>query len=114
MDLATFQRITGIGAILFFPMALVGLVGEILGWWNDTGEVLMIVGTSSGLLLSVAMFAACSSMRQVTGVAQGVERANPSLDEANRSLGETNSSLGRMDRKLDEQTVVLREIRDRL
>lgn len=110
-------------AALGFAMAILGIVGEILGWWNDTGEILVTVGTLVGLLVSGGAFIYGAGRDQVTDVKQAV------LDNG-RTLTSVDGKLENLDKlddldvvqaKLDTQTgvlgrqlSVLETIRDRL
>lgn len=48
MDPGTAERILFTLAALGFATAILGIVGELLGWWNDTGELLTAEVPSSG------------------------------------------------------------------
>lgn len=39
--------------VLAFLAVIVGAVGEILGWWNDVGVVLMLSGASTASFLAI-------------------------------------------------------------
>lgn len=94
------------GSALAWAIAALGILGEVLGWWNLLGEVMAIGGSVGGLLLGAAGLVWTASRRQVHLVATGVVAAHTTLDTIDRKLDKLDA--------LDEHTVLLREIRDRL
>lgn len=139
MEWDTAQRIFRIGMILSFLVAALGIVGEVagraesvlraaeaaglgqmLGWWNDIGEVLATVGSIAGILLGTVSILANASQSQVAGVAEGVEDVAQGVEQANETLDEQNEKLAKLDKLdaidagLDRQTDLLTQIRDRL
>lgn len=92
-------------------LTAVSLLGEYLRWWNDWGEVgivVGVVGTFLGIALTYLLGATRSQVAAVGGtVAAGFEEANRKFDEANRKHDVTNQRLA-------EMTVLLAQIRDRL
>lgn len=133
-ETATVQRIFLVLMVLFFGMAILGIVGEIRGWWNDVGEILTIVGTLGGLFVGAATLSTGASKRHLNAVQAAVVDNGTRL-EANGDKLETldtiDAKLGTMDGKLDqldkvqleldrqtgvlgEQLSVLTEVRDRL
>ncbi len=92
--------------ILGFGMALLGLVGELRGWWNAAGEVLMTTGTLLGALAGVTTLTQGATGDEVSQVAQGVGRANESLETMGVTLHRVDDQLGSVDDRLgsmDEQ-----------
>lgn len=137
MEWDTAQRILRIGMVISFLVAALGIVGEILGWWNDIGELLTTTGTLGGLILGATSIIGNASRTQVHGVATEVHSVADGVERANETLGETNAKLEKLDTidakldklddldqvqlELDKQTGVLdrqvgllTEIRDRL
>lgn len=110
MEWETAQRIFRIGMILSFLVAALGVLGELLGWWNDIGEVLATVGSLSGIVLGTVSILANASQSQVADVAEGVEQANETLEAIDDDL----DKLGDIDAGLGRQTDLLTQIRDRL
>lgn len=102
------------GTIFFFGMAIVGFVGELLGWWNDVGEALMQVGSAGGALLGGATLVVGSSRSQVEATKDAVEDTRDAVDETKRAVEDNGDTLERVDEHLSEQTRVLRQIRDRV
>lgn len=124
------------GALLF----LLGLLGELLGWWNDVGEILMRAGTGAGTLGGLATLVIGSSSEEVQAVHEAVEDNGETLDSVDDKLADVDVKLGSVDGKtdkldkldkldeldviqaeldaqtgaLDRQLEVLGEIRDRL
>lgn len=107
---ATVQRIFVVGAILFFLMAVAGIVGEILGWWNDVGEIVTIVGTLGSLMLGSGALSTGASQEQVSSVHRAVVDNGRKLD----TLDVIQHELDRQTGVLDEQLTVLCEVRDGL
>lgn len=121
------------GALLF----LLGLVGELLGWWNDVGELLMQVGTGGGAIGGLAALVIGSSSEEVQEVHEAVEDNGRTLDSVDDKLDSVDGKLDKLDSvdgkldklneldviqaeldaqtgALDRQIRVLGEIRDRL
>lgn len=122
-----------IGVLMF----LLGLVGELLGWWNDVGEILIQVGTGAGAFGGLATVVVGSSSGEVRAVHEAVEdngetlhSVDGKLDSADGKLDSVDGKLDRLEKlddldviqteldtqtgALDRQIQVLGEIRDRL
>lgn len=106
---STFQRLSLVVALLLFAMAILGIVGEILGWWNDVGEILTTVGTLGGLLVAWSALATGSTEEQVDRVHQAVVDNGKKLDK----LDGIQLELDRQTGVLGEQLAVLTDLRDR-
>lgn len=109
------------GTIFFFGMAIVGFVGELLGWWNDVGEALIQLGSAGGALLGGATLVVGSSRSQVEATKDAVEDTRDAVEDTRDAVDETKhavedngDTLERVDEHLSEQTRVLRQIRDRV
>lgn len=130
-ETATVQRIFLVLMVIFFGMAILGIVGEILGWWNDIGEVLTIVGTIGGLFVGAATMSTGASEKHLNEVQAAVLDNGTQLKKNGTQLEENGATLGTIDGKLDkldkvqveldrqtgvldEQLSVLTEVRDRL
>lgn len=98
-ETATVQRILLVLAVVFFSMAIVGIVGEIRGWWNDVGEVLTIVGTLGGLFVGTAALTTGASEAQVATVHEAVVDNGEKLEQLDK--------LDVIQHELDQQTGVL-------
>jgi len=120
------KRGFAVSAFFLLLAVLIGL-GEYFHWWNEWGEVALTIVAVVGLLLVWLTYVNGADRRQVAAVASAVDRTNSVLGGMDGKL----DKLGTMDRKLDkldliqgqldvqtgalnEQTLVLREIRDRL
>ena len=113
-----------IGAVVFFAMAVLGLIGELLGWWNDAGAWLVGIGTGGALLLAMLGLLWSASRGQVGAIATAVNANGAKLDLANGKLDLANIKLDQLDAiqfELDRQTGVMDRqlgvlvaIRDRL
>lgn len=112
-ETATVQRILLVLAVLFFSMAIVGIVGEIRGWWNDVDEVLTIVGTLGGLFVGTAALTTGASESQVATVHQAVVDNGGKLEKLDK-LDVIQHELDRQTGVLDRQLTVLEEVRDEL
>ncbi len=89
-------------SILGFSIAALGLVGELLGWWNDIGEWSMAVGMFLGVLTAVIAVMIGSTRGQARRIADAVLDNNGKLDEANGKLDRTNEQLFHIDGKLEK------------
>ncbi len=88
------------GTILSFGIALLGLVGELLGWWNDVGEAFMYLGTAAGLALAATTAIIGSTRSQVDETTQAVE-------DNGVVLHRVDSRLDSVDQEMSKQTIVL-------
>lgn len=113
-------------------MMVLGVAGELLGWWNDLGENLVLSGAiqlALGALLTylfgasrkqVAVLTAetRSGFREVNERLGSVDEHLGSMDQrlgsVDQRLGSVDQRLGSIEGKLDEGNGILREIRDRL
>lgn len=119
-DPETATRIGWIVAALLFLLAAVSFAGELLGWWNELGELGMTVGTLGGLVVAVATYQHGADRSQVKGIHEAVEDNGETLSsldgKADLQLGKL-AQLDELDRiqlELDKQTGVLEDIRDLL
>lgn len=138
-----------VGAALGFLMWGLGLLGEYLGWWNDVGEALMLVGRWAGFGLTAVAVLIGASRSQVERTKTTVEETKAAVQETKVAVHETRDAVHETKdavhetrdavhetkdavhetkdavhqtkaavetngSKLDDQTRVLREIRDRL
>lgn len=106
---ATVQRIFLVLMMIFFGMAILGIVGEVLGWWNAVGEVLTIVGALGGLFVGVATLSTGSNEEQVERVHHAV------VENGVRLAGiDAQFELDKQTGVLDEQLGILKQVRDGL
>ena len=111
--------------IIGWLMVALGLIGERLGWWNDVGEAIVTVGAVGGLVGPVLALITDAGRRQLARVEEGVLAGN-ALSRANGRQLEKLDKLDKLDDldliqlQLDRQTgvleqqlVLLRDIRDR-
>lgn len=115
-DPTTVQRSFLILAALFFAMAILGLVGEVLGWWNDAGEVMVTVGTLGGLILTAATYTTGTTEDKVARVHGAVVDNGRKLDKLEKldGLDRIQGELDRQTGVMDRQVQLLGQIRDRL
>ena len=118
VDLDRLQKYCTIGSILSFGVAALAAVGEYLHWWGDFGPWLWSLATPAGLLLGIIAALVSATKGQAREIAVGVKGSNAKLDQANVKLDENNAMLRRFMEavvtRLDRQTELLEEIRDRL
>lgn len=119
-------------------LAIVTIVGELLGWWNDLGEMMLGLATVLGTLGGVASVIIGSSSEEVRRVHDAVKgngsvlgSVDGKLDSVDGKLESVDGKLDSVDGKLDELDVIqaeldqqtgvlgeqvglLRQIRDRL
>lgn len=124
--------------VIGFGMAALGLIGEILGWWNDVGQILMTVGTVVGAgaglveLVGGASEATVEAVREDLGtvdeavgevhgavgdVHEAVGDVEGAVGDVQAAVGGVGEKLGTLDAievELDTQTSVLEDIRDGL
>jgi hypothetical protein len=94
-------------------LALAG-VGEVLGWWNDAGETLGIIGvvvTGLGVLLSLLVG---STRAQVASVSDGMRQVSGDVRQVGEDVREVRSEVRAGNAKLDHVVMLLTQIRDRL
>lgn len=118
MDPETTQRLMWVLAALGFATAILGAVGELRGWWNDVGQILMGAGTLVGVVMSSSSLLVSSSSEQVEAVLDGQETTHETLESMDSKLdkldeldvieAELNAQTGALDRQLE----VLEQIRD--
>lgn len=96
--------------VLGFGMAILGAVGEVLGWWNDIGEVLMTVGTILGALTGVMALLGGASEATIQSLRNDVGDVHDAVIGNGEKLG----TLDAIEVELDTQTSVLEDIRDSL
>lgn len=133
MDADRAQRILKAITVVSFAIALVALLGELRGWWNDLGEIAITVATIVGALGGVATVLVGSTSdevrsvgREIRSVGEAVDRNGGKLDAIGDALVEDteNGRVSRLDvvqaeldhqtGALDRQVSLLREIRDQL
>lgn len=112
LSTSTFQRLSLVVALLLFAMAILGIVGEVLGWWNEVGEILTTVGTLGGLLVAWSALATGSTEEQVDRVHQAVVDNGAKLEKLDKLDG-IQLELDRQTGVLGEQLAVLTDLRDR-
>lgn len=83
--------------------ALLTLLGEFLGWWNEAGEVALTITTIVGAVGGIGVIVIGSSSREV----QSVHRA---LEANGETLGSVDGRLESVDGKLDDLDVIQAEL----
>ncbi len=115
-------------------LGILAIVGELLGWWNDVGELMLTAATVLGAIGGLTALIIGSSSDQVHTVHHAVQENGATLrsvdgrlQSVDRKLGSVDGKLGKLDEldviqaELDQQTgamdrqlEVLGQIRDRL
>lgn len=120
-DLVRLSKALIIGGLALF---LLGLVGEIVGWWNDLGLIL----TTAGLLVSIAgllvglwtLFldtsqeVATLAATAVGGIVHLHEKQDAMLDKQDAMLDKQDAMLDKQDRTVDTLDRIQRILDDRL
>lgn len=100
---------TGV-SILGLLVAILGGVGELLGWWNEIGELMVSTGTIVGAVAGIFILFEGASQQTVEATHHTVEDNNELVRESNTKL----ETLDDVRYELDRQTGVLEDIRDRV
>jgi hypothetical protein len=136
VDLDRLERLLWLLAAIGLGLALLGVVGEYAGWWNDVGELLISFGTVASVATGVLALLINATKDQVRAVADGVasngtkldrireshgekldriqESHGEKLDRIHDDLGSVSDDLDEVNRHLENQHEVLVQIRDRL
>lgn len=108
-------------------------LGQMLGWWNDVGQILITVGTIVGALAGTVELVSGASLARVEavqadvgGVREAVSGVREEVGGVRRDVGNVHEAveangdqLGKLEglddieHALNEQTSVLEQIRDR-
>lgn len=125
VDLDQLERLLWLMSALGVLMVALGLIGELRGWWNDVGEVLVAFGTVASVATAIVALLINATKAQVRRASAGIEANGGKLDriyedhgaqlEENRAQAEANGQkldeqtemLGSQSEKLDEQTEML-------
>jgi hypothetical protein len=126
-DPETATRVGWILTAMLFLLGVVSIAGELLGWWNDLGEIGALVGTLGSLVVGVATYQHGADRAQVKAVHEAVrgngetlasldEKADLQLDKLDEldELDRIQVELDRQTDVLDRQVEILGEIRDGL
>lgn len=96
-------------------MVVLGIVGELLGWWNETGQLLAVVGiaaTALTFLITLLIGATRKDVRALgTGVRADVKAVGGDVRQVGedvRQLGDGVRHVGSQVEKVDEDIVGLR------
>lgn len=111
-------------------LGIVAIAGEILGWWNETGEAMLTVATVLGAVGGLMALVVGSSSEEVRTVHHAVQENGETLDSVDTKLDKLDTidvkldkldeldviqaELDRQTGALDRQVEVLGQIRDRL
>lgn len=87
VDLDRLERLLWILSILGLAIAVVGVIGELRGWWNDVGELLISFGTVASVATAVVVLLIYATKGQVHRVADGVEGNGVKIEAMHQDLG---------------------------
>ena len=117
MDLDRLFRLVVTIAVLFWVAAILILVGEVRGWWNDAGEVGLTIVSGGGLLFTLAGLFLGATRGQarlvfatVVDNAKGVDRANSMLERIDEGVRDANGKLDLANIKLDQLDAIQFEL----
>lgn len=121
MDLDDVERIcwwgAGISWFIFFSV----LIGEIVGWWNDAGEVALTIVGPIGSLLAVIALLVAATKGQVRAVTDGVTDNGRRLGHIHHGvltlhedMGTLHGGVETLHADMGDVKELLVEIRDRL
>lgn len=88
--------------IFFFLVAIVGIIGALLDWWNEVGEVIITVGTLAGTIGAFVSIGIGSSRDQVQTVHAAVHAKGSTLGSMDGKLDSVDGKLESVDTKLDK------------
>lgn len=118
-----------IGIAFFLSMAILGIVGELLGWWNQEGYLLAVTGIAATALTAIFTLLVGATKDQVRDTGAGIrDEIHATRTEIRDEVRGTREEVrgtreevrgARQDivegnRKLDVHTELLTQIRDRL
>jgi hypothetical protein len=114
VDLDQVYRLLVIATFLSIATFVVAVVGEVLGWWRDFGELLGLAAGILSVLLGTMALLLGATKTQVTLVAGAAVEGSRKHDESNLKLDAANGKLDAVSGKIDVSNELLRDIRDRL
>jgi hypothetical protein len=88
VDLDRLERLLWLLALVGLGLAVLGVVGERAGWWNDVGELLITFGTVASVATGVLALLINATKDQVRAVADGVAGNGRKLDRIHESHGQ--------------------------
>jgi predicted negative regulator of RcsB-dependent stress response len=86
VDPIQLERILLVGAVLGLLVAALGVLGELVGWWDDVGELLVTTGMLASVVLGLGFGLANASRRQVESVREAVEGHGAMLTDVHRAV----------------------------
>lgn len=90
-------------------LGIVGIAGEILGWWNEVGETIITVATVLGAIGGISALVIGSSSEEVRTVHHAVQDNGDTLDSVDAKLDKLDAMDAKLD-KLDELDVIQAEL----
>lgn len=99
-DMDTVLKITWGTAILGWLMVLIGIVGELLGWWNDLGEVIVTIGSILGILLTTGSLLLGAGRKQVGQMDGRLRAVHGAVTDNGRTMTSVDRRLISVDRRL--------------
>lgn len=101
MDPKTAERILFTGGAIGFLVAILGIVGELLGWWNDVGQLLTTLGSVAGLALTGSGIVLNADRGQAQAILDGQSTTHDQLASMDARLESVDGKLESMGGKLD-------------
>lgn len=119
VDLDRLERLFIVLSILGFALAIRGLVGKLLGGWNDLGALFIPLGTVAGVATGVVAILVDATKEPVRHLADGVEGNGAQLDKIHEDHGDKldriyNDHGARLDRIWEDHGAKLDRIHDDL
>lgn len=89
--------VTALGILIFVVSAL----GEYLGWWDLVGEIGMLVGTVSSIVVGFGTWFSGAGRRQLAAVGQEVHAVGSEVRGVRHVVEDNGAKLSSADDKLD-------------
>lgn len=91
------HRVLYVLMVVGFGMAILGAVGEYLGWWDLVGEILVTVGTIVGALAAVVELLSGASEATVQAARAEIDAIGDTMDTVNANLATVNENVRSVD-----------------
>lgn len=112
MDADRAQRILKAIMVVSFAIALVALVGELRGWWNEIGEISITVATTVGSLAGIGTLLVGATSDEVRSVGDDVRSVGDDVRSVGYAVETVRSAVDANGAKLDGIETALVEERE--